>query len=186
MFHKNDHAIEELLTTVHRVRVAATKHLNLDLLMAGDIDEVSLLFLTEVDLHLFCAEAIGRGWDHFNGVSDTLFRMDDPGSFDVRFEFLKHPTDGYRIEAMAVTSDINGAPLHSAALATHGAPCPIHASYKLANAEDYEGAKIQLHRHYTPVGGKRAEYRNTYGQFAYYGEPKLGWLLKPRVNLRDA
>ena len=187
MFLRNNHDINTLIRRVEREQRRAQQCLSLDILMRGDVDEVSLLFASEEDLDQFVAEASAHGFDHFNSVADTLVRQDaeEPQQFDVRFEFLKRPEDSWRIEAMAVTSDLAAAPLHSAALAEHGTPATIHASFKVKTRGEYEAVRDILAIQFGNSGGMRGEYQNTYGRFAYFGSGAVPYL-KPRVNLRDA
>lgn len=152
------------------------------------IDEVSLLFTTEADLIDFTKWCIVNGIDNFNTTGDEMVRMDtDHGldeSFHVRFEFLRVPGAPWRIEAMCVLD--GAAPLHFAHLAEHGDGCVVHASWKEANLTTYNRVKEGLRAeggglvHAVPF---HAEYRNSYGQFSYWGTGPF--YFKPRVNLRD-
>lgn len=179
-----------LIMKAERAHRKAQQEISLSLLLDVTIDEVSLLFATQEQLDNFVKVATKLGMEHFNGVSDTLDRLDDGGCFGVRFEFLRWPESDWRIEAMCIAGSVEGtdlsiAPLHSAALDKAGsAPVLIHASFKLPTLDVYEAYRDRMDRMFAAVGGRRAEYRNTYGQFSYFGGG-TSWYYKPRVNLRD-
>lgn len=152
-------------------------------LFLAKVDETSLLFDTADNMMGFVkwAEEVA-GWEHFNHVVDRCLRLDGPGEFQVRFEFLRKPGSDWRIECMS----LDGAPaavLHNERLEQKASPTVIHASFKLPDAVAYEACLTRLTGLFAPGRGRRAEYRNSYGRFAYFGRPGATWFLKPRVNL---
>lgn len=157
--------------------------LNTDYFVPCEIDEVSLLFETEGKLDDFIRGAKQDcNAEHFNSVIDHMVmqysardnEMEGYNSFDVRFEFLRIPHCDWRIEAMTVLRGY--APLHSQHLQHLGNGCVMHASYK---PESYQKERRNLDE----LMDFRAEYRNSYGVFAYYN---FGlWYVKPRRNTRD-
>jgi hypothetical protein len=178
-----------------------------ELYLPGKPDEVSLLFATREELEDFRVWAIDKGLVNFARVeSDVCFltKSDwrevvnselvtpmDTEAFVVRFEFLKFPGAEWRIEAMCVLGGT--APLHEAWLDMYGSGCVVHVSYKCASRADYDqhcatGPQASV---WAEQPTHRASYANGYGRFAYYQHdnfsgPGLDWLLKPRVNERDA
>ena len=188
---KTETAAMELILKAEKAQAKAQQELSLSLLMAGQIDEVSLLFATESQLDLFIKAAKKLGMENFNSVTDTLERQDEGGCFGVRFEFLRWPGSDWRIEAMCVagsvaSTDLSIAPLHSAALERNGwEPVVVHASFKVGTEGEYVGVAAVMAQQFDNVGGMRAEYRNTYGRFSYFGDG-TSYYFKPRVNLRDA
>lgn len=155
------------------------------LLRGIEIDEVSMLFATVVDLNAFMHHSESdRMMEHFDSVDcDTMSRIDGGESFDVRFEFLRLRGATWRMELMCVLGGL--APLHSRALALQS-PALVHASYKTPDLEAYEKETKNLFDdadHYE----MEAEYVNSYGMFSYWTVPAIGSVyLKPRVNLRDS
>lgn len=145
-------------------------------------DETSLLFASPGELDAFLKWASVEGIEHFNSVPrDTMLRRDIPHEeFDVRFEFMRVPGADWRIEAMCVLS--GQAPLHDKQIMDHGTGCVVHVSWKESDHPDYvEALQHLLLKRAVPI---QAEYRNSYGRFAYL-RGSADFYLKPRVNLRD-
>lgn len=154
-------------------------------------DEAAIVFAHEEGLDEFVQLCLDIGVDNFNSVTDTMQMVDDHGlikqgmeSFRVRFEFLgagdTEQGNQFRIEAMCALTE--GAPVHEEHIARRGAPTLVHVSYKAPDLYAYEAHLRKLHKDGAAL---RACYRNTYGQFRYYGEAHRGYYVKPRVNLRD-
>jgi hypothetical protein len=148
------------------------------------IDEVALLWKNSEELDSFCTWASTVGGMEFGPISvprDTMERQDQPGSFDVRFEFLTLPGTDWRIEAMC---PLDGEyPLHSRHLKLLGNGCVVHASFKTQDDEEYWDSLEWLQE----AGFTRmAEYVNSYGWFSYWDHLEALFYFKPRVNRRDA
>lgn len=154
----------------------------------ANIDEVALLFAGPSELNAWVTWAKGQGYEHFGSIEqDRMVRLDQEGQFDIRFEFLRLEGFPFRIEAMTVLD--GQAPLHEEALGKFSNGSVIHVSWRAAPNGDAEG--YQRHRAVLEAGGTHgalsmlAEYENSYGRFAYYGEQGRPPYFKPRVNLRD-
>lgn len=192
---------ERIMHRVNRVRMDAEFHFGQKTGTPRRFDEVAIVvprdnlpsfvqFLTDHD-HV----------EEFNAVpGDLMVRQDDPNepSFEVDFHFLRRtdgrrwvkqgrfnsnwePCDsGWRIEVMAVMD--GRSPIHDRALELSGGkPVVIHVSYKLTNPTAYELDSYEAKR-----SRMVAEYRNSYGRFAYmHSEYVPNVLVKPRMNLRD-
>lgn len=170
----------DALVTAAKEQQRAQAETSLVLVSPYEVDEISVLFADPDRLQAFVEYCKEQGIEHFNRVdSDRMVRIDGPGQFDVRFEFLRFPTLGWRIEAMCVLD--GQAPLHEAHLDRLGDGCIVHASYKLPEVEAY-----RAHRRYLSDKGAilAGEYENSYGRFAYWGSGHNPYM-KPRVNLRD-
>lgn len=176
------------LATAANVQRTAQKAMDLDL-MLGDyaIDEVSILFKTRAAQNRFVGWAMAKGMQHFNTVEhdiaqqlygNSLHGISNVGgpAFGVSFDFLRHRGSPWRVECMVITD--GWAQLHD--------PLPegacVHASFKLPDEGKYEEVLRAMDRdddHFPMM----AEYRNSYGRFAYFG--LTAPYFKPRVNLRD-
>lgn len=167
-----------------KVASKAQQELDLELLMPGTVDEVSILFKSREMLERFIGWSVAFGWANFNSVErdtaaqvygNSLQSVPNVGrpAFDVRFEFLRHQHRTFRIEAMLILEGmaVLHEPLAEGAVA--------HASWKCESEAHYEDTCGLLEAKRMP---KMAEYLNSYGRFGYfgYGAPYL----KPRVNLR--
>jgi hypothetical protein len=169
-----------------KAQKTAQQHLSLDLMIPGNIDEVSILFKSVGMMERFIGWAEQFGWHNFATVkkdtAEQLFgnslaqigNVAGP-AFDVRFEFLKMRKDpsSFRIECMCILDGF--APLHERL--PQGAVA--HASWKAANRLHYQQVCEQVGR----ALPKMAEYENSYGRFAYYGNEAPHF--KPRINMRD-
>lgn len=179
-----------LAEAVHQ-QALCQQQLHLDMMMGGTIDEVSLLFKSVGMMERFIGWCEGRGdWVNFSSVKrDTATQLYGNSlaqignvagpAFDVRFEFLKPRGTGpypFRIECMCILEGF--APLHER-IPEGGV---AHASWKCHNLAHYnltcEGLDRAAHL------PKMAEYANSYGKFAYFGNEAPHF--KPRVNLRDS
>lgn len=176
--------------------------------LPGRPDEVSLLFATPEELEEFRLWSVKDiSMDNFARVeSDVCFLTSsdwrevvtseyvtpmDTEAFVVRFEFLRVPGADWRIEAMCVLD--GKAPLHEAWLEKYGSGCVVHVSYKCASRAQYayHCATGPQSRYWASQPAWRASYANSYGRFSYYQHDAfnyggVSWLLKPRVNERDA
>lgn len=153
-----------------------------EILPHAGINEVALLFENPGELESFCTWATQVvGMDNFFSVPmDVMARTDAPGTFDVRFEFLRHEASNWRVEAMC---PLNGEyPLHHKHLRFLGNGCIIHVSYKLPTLEEYFAAMGDLEANKYV---RMAAYQNTYGVFSYWESMETLYYWKPRVNLRD-
>lgn len=151
----------------------------------AEVDEIALYFGTTDQLDEFVRRA-ERFAPQFNMVlRDTMMRQDTQEQFEVQFRFLQPIGLPFRLECMAIWEGT--APLHRARLAAAGSPCVIHASYKVADEEQYDREKRRMSGD-RPLMKFAAEYRNSYGVFSYWRDTTLkmtGCYLKPRANLRD-
>jgi hypothetical protein len=168
------------ITKAEKALVAAQYEVDTFYMVAAKVDETSLLFRTVEEMAQFVRLAVGLGMEHFNSVSDYVLRLDAPGMARFHFAFLRWPGSDWRIECMALNGS---APLHDKRLAEVHHPTVIHASFKCADVPSYETMVQRLDGQFALAGGKRAEYRNTYGRFAYFGRDTGSWYLKPRVNM---
>jgi hypothetical protein len=150
---------------------------------SSKIDEMGLL----VDDHEEALSLISQSvslpvCQLFNYAEDRVSTAPVPGSYSVQYWFLSMPRGNFRVEVMNVAT---GSPIHDALRrATSIFPLAVHASFKCADEEQYAQAHTQLLR----AGWERWQRCNSsYGRFSYYGNSdlSLGWLLKPRLNLRD-
>lgn len=150
-------------------------------LWARPVDEMSILFRSRAEHIGFTEWARARGLV-FNEVTEKQKDLTAPGhGFTTNFTFVKKRIWDWRIEAMVVTS--GRAPLHTQLNLMHGDFTIAHASWKLKDVEIYHKDKCALE----DAGFRfHKEYRNGYGQFAYFSHPEFPFYFKPRVNLRDA
>lgn len=172
--------VQQVRRAVHTQSVIQFRF-DTDLLLPYKIDEVSLLWSTLAQLRDFASWANDNGADVFNAhVVDHMHRLDQPGDFDVSFEFLRVPPHPWRIEAMCAG---NGhSPLHTRQLQQFSPGCVMHASFKCEDRDAYKAAGEAL----AGAGlAPAAAYQNGYGLFSYWGPIGNVWV-KPRVNLRDA
>lgn len=169
----------------------AQQTLDLDLMIQGKVDEVSLLFKSVAMMERFIGWCEAQGWRNFSTVKrdtatqlygNSLYGIGNRAgpAFDVRFEFLKPKhgdfafPDDWRIECMYIFPN-SFAPLHDTL--TEGAVA--HASWKVTDFNGYLKACSDLEA----LMPKMAEYENSYGRFGYFGQ--LPPYFKPRINLRD-
>lgn len=190
---------QSILSETSRAHRQAQYDLDTIHFIKGDIDEVAIMFPNEQYLNdwLRWAEETA-GVEHFASVPrDYMINMmpeyipgQEPSSarawdFAVRFEFLRIPGALWRIEAMCVLEGV--APLHSAAMmASANFPAIIHVSLKAPDPHAYHLLCLEFQEDmgkHVHAFAKQAEYRNSYGQFTYYGDAPP--YFKPRVNLRD-
>lgn len=164
----------------------------------ANVDEMSIVFSLPHALEGFVQWAKEIGYEHFNTVvKDDVTLVDHSPAFDnlepneanngfqVRFEFLRITGAPWRIEAMCILG--GHAPLHANALDEFGEGACIHASFKERDSDTFKARKRSMAN---PGNGFKAleflaEYRNSYGRFAYFGKAGLPPYIKPRINLRD-
>lgn len=185
---------DRILRDAKRAQVLAQYSADTEMFLNNAIiDEVSVLFRTAAELEAFLEWAVEcKGLTHFNGVTDECrsraLPRGDAHRYTVRLEFLRLPGVDWRIEAMVILDGT--APLHSQHLNDHGSGCIIHASFKAKDLGFYLQYRDTLEAMDSLCGPipLRAEYENSYGRYAYYGDhqPETSWYIKPRVNLRDA
>lgn len=150
----------------------------------ADIDEMSVMFDSPNAVLSYVSQVASLpGCALFNYAEDTVTTRPIPGSYRVQYWFLKIPAK-FRIEVLRCSA---GSPLHTslASVQQHDyEPMAVHASFKCVNEEDYVRALARLR-----TAGWECWQRcdSSYGKFSYWGneDEPLGWLLKPRVNLRD-
>lgn len=162
----------------------AFKHLAEHRMMRGSnhwhtIDEISLLWYFSAEHSLFQAWADRQGFV-FNEVVEEQQDLGSEETFRTKFTFIKKPEWDWRIESMVVLD--GSAPLHYSLSRRFGPVTVAHASWKCQSPDGYSICKKKLGNY----GFEFAkEYKNGYGQFAYYRYGTLPFYFKPRVNLRD-
>lgn len=182
---------EEWLRNAITAREKAQQAMDLDLMIQGRIDEVSILFKSIGIMERFIGWVEQNGWFNFASVKkdtadqlygNSLAQIGNRGgpAFEVTFEFLKPKggefmfPDDWRIECMFIHPG-GFAPLHER-IPEGGI---AHVSWKCINPAHYQRTLEVM-----PAGvPKMAEYRNSYGMFSYFGSNAPHF--KPRVNLRD-
>jgi hypothetical protein len=117
----------------------------------------------------------------FNCCQDTVFTQPIASDYQVRYWFFTTPLN-FRVEVMQLGS---GSPLHDSLMLHSDSPViPVHASFKCVDEQEYVSAQSTLRGHGWEVWQKCD---SSYGRFSYWGHPDQGsgWLVKPRLNLRD-
>lgn len=163
---------------------AVTRELQEMLGEARFIDEMGLMFADSQDVMSFVSDSV-RETDIqlFNYAEDTVRTEPLRSGYEAAYWFL---TSGYefRVEAMMVSE---GSPLHTVIRQRSGleAVCSVHASFKCFDEEDYAVTLVSLRN-----AGWELVQRCTsgYGKFSYWAhmDRPEGWLIKPRLNTRDA
>lgn len=188
---------EECVVALAKQHRNAQFELDTQHFIKAEVDEMSVFFRQEVTLDAFVQWCTEQGYDHFNDVRDDVhqtYANHDllvplrPKPFEVRFAFIQIPGAPYRIEAMTVLAGTSA--VHD--LCATGEI--VHASWKYPDAEAYKAGLASMA--YEGGGFKPlprlASYRNSYGEFTYYGSGVLARsgnrapYFKPRVNLRDS
>ena len=174
----------QIMSAAIKARTDAQKNLDLVFHIGMEVDEVAVYFEKKGDLDQFLAYAVNQGMEHFNSVpSDAMHQiygnseMGIPNraghAFDVRFEFLRIPNSDWRIEAMQVLD--GWAPLHRRLRS--GEIAHVSGKVQAGSLHYYSVLRAALSKRLTC----QAEYLNSYGRFAYFGDEAP--YFKPRVNL---
>lgn len=162
--------------------------------LKNPIDEIALLFINRAAKGDFVISAVkGDGVKLFNSAEDHVNTKPFGTEYDVEYLFLEAEClDGMRVEAMSLLNGLS--PLHSALIQNHeeirhGAPYPVHLSFKCHNMDEYHDAVYALEHSGADGYGVATSVQfcqSDYGVFSYYNVPSLGHIyLKPRVNMRD-
>lgn len=153
---------------------------------AYPVDEMALYFADRNDMFVFISLAVQRGWCVFNCSEDTVETRPVPAQYGVEYWFLHKDGVPYRLECMTVNEGFSA--YHGALkemIFSYDIPYVLaHASFKVANDENYGSAVVALRgddfelvQHCT----------STYGRFSYFLNSDRTDIpaLKPRINLRD-
>lgn len=151
---------------------------------ATPVDEMAVLFMDNLEVLTFLSQAVSLPQvELFNFSQDDVTTGPIPSAYRVSYWFLTVPSHRFRIEAMVCSQ---GSMVHDMVRSSaDGALVCVHASFKCPDEEAYAKAGAVLRQ-----SGWECWQRcdSSYGRFSYYGNPdaELPWLLKPRLNLRDA
>lgn len=153
------------------------------------IDEMAVMAASPIEAMNFLNKCLSQeGYEAFNYATDIVKTGPIVSSYDVQYWFFSTPFP-YRIELMKT---LNGfSPLHNSIDQDNQMEgmnrrtyVPVHASFKCVDEEDY-GIKTGMLRKEGWEMVQRCQ--SGYGQFSYWRHSDDDtWLLKPRMNLRDA
>lgn len=171
----------------------------------ANVDEMALIFPGDAELLAYLRYAVRvPGYELFNAAYDHVHVEPIRTGYDASYWFMTTPdyvpdVKGYRLELMVLAGGYS--PLHNwlADKAVQREEMPyrttIHGSFKCSDEEGYAEAVHALRS----AGYESIQRcRSSYGRFSYWMQQdpdywKNGgsashpaWLLKPRVNLRDA
>jgi hypothetical protein len=157
------------------------------------VDEMALLFGTESSAMTFITALVEqKRYALFNSAKDEVRTAPILSVYNVRYWFVSTPWD-FRLEIMVLGEGYS--PVHeglrqvAAAHDGYGV-CAVHASFKVPDEEKYAACVHQFQKN----GYAALQHcRSSYGQFSYFSQDatfdsdsRERWLLKPRLNTRDA
>lgn len=171
--------LENMNNGYHRMREMLRGMLGSD----AQIDEMAVMAPRLSRVMGFLSGVVSTdGYVLFNTSFDHVTAGPIRSTYDVRYWFLSTPWP-YRVELMALSGY---SPLHCALQENqvgNELVLPVHASFKCKNEEHYGLATGVLRK----AGWEQAQRcESTYGKFSYWQHDDATWLLKPRLNLRDA